>query len=378
MSRRKLRIIVNAIPLVNVNTGIGRYLKCLYGALESLCGSELEMGYFDGTRVSRAMPQGPEDLQNWSSQVNLFWRLPARVALAVRVLVQLKREICFRRAAQEYDIYHEAGFFPFSGLAGQKTVFTIHDLSLLRFPQYHPLERVLFFRHFFAKRCRSVDRFLTVSHFTRKETEHFLELSAERLTVTPLAHDQQLFYPRTAGETAKVRRRFALPERYFIFVGSGDPRKNFNVIPRALKQADLRIPVVLVGWSGWSSAETSKKGLIPIGYIDDEDLAALYSGAMALIYPSVYEGFGLPVLEAMACGCPVVCSRQASLPEVAGSDALYLEDPSNSAELALLLQNVNDQPALRQRLAESGRIRAAEFSWERTARKTSQVFKNLV
>ncbi len=373
--KRKLRLIVNVIPLINVNTGIGRYLKCLYQNIERRYGDVVEMGYFDGYEVLADLPSGPRDYQRWSKQVDLFWKIPPVAAAGIRTFFHWSREIRFRLVAKHFDLYHEAAFFPFLAPRGTKTVFTLHDFSLFRFPQYHPKERVLFAKLFFKRRCRRVDHFISVSDFTRREAQHYLGLNGKRITVIPLANNGDVFFPRTAEEVEDLRRRTGLPEDYFVFVGTGDPRKNRPVISRALSRAGLDIPLAIAGWSGWSAESPHEKNIIGLSYVSDEDLARLYSGARALVYPSVYEGFGLPVIEAMSCGCPVICSRRAGLPEAAGEAALYLENPVDENELAGLLRRVAEDHRLRQELAAKGRVQARSFSWEKTARRTIESFR---
>jgi len=347
----RIKLLVNAIPLAKVNTGISRYLWCLYSELERLFGDRLEIGYFDGVRVSSTMPRGPTNLNRWAKAGSLFWKLPPYPALMVRLAFHVTRETLFRRCSGHYDLYHEAGFFPFAVPHNLKTIFTIHDLSLIRFPEYHPRERVLYSRLFLQRRCKTVDHFLAVSEFTAGEMQSYLSIDPEKITVTHLAHNDKLFSPGYAQKIGPILKRQALPEKYFLFVGGGDPRKNLDIIPEALEKAGIRIPLVVVGWS-----------------------AGLYSSATALIFPSRYEGFGLPILEAMACGCPVVTTREASLPEVAGEAALYLNDARNRAELGHLLNKLAASSPTRAELGRRGRIQAGKFSWEKTARATFQVF----
>ena len=369
----RIKLLVNAIPMVNVNTGISRYLRCLYAEMERLYGDRLEIGYFDGVKVSLTMPYGPANLNRWTKSVGFFWRLPLYPAIIVRLAFHFMREALFRRCSRHYDLYHEAGFFPFAVPRRLKTVFTIHDLSLIRFPQYHPEERVLYSRLFFRQRCKRVDHFLAVSEFTAREMRMRLNINPENISVTREAHDDKIFFPRSHEEVKAFLKRQTLPERYFLFVGGGDPRKNLDVVPEALEKAGIEIPLVVVGWSGWSD-EKPRKNIIPLGYVSDDDLAGLYSGAIALIFPSSYEGFGLPILEAMACGCPVVTTREASLPEVAGEAAMYLNEPRNSAELGNVLKKLATNTLLRGELGRQGMLQAGRFSWEKTARATFQAF----
>lgn len=360
--------------MVNVNTGIGRYLRCLYQALEEHYGDRLEIGYFDGKRVSATMPSGPGNLTRWSRLVSLFWRLPAYPAFFLRLCFHFNQERNFRRYVKDYDIYHEAGFFPLLAPDHVATVFTLADLSLIRFPEHHPRERVMYSKFFFHRRCKRVNRFLTISAFIQKEMAVYLGFSHQNTTVTHLGYDSAVLYPRSATEAEDCLDRHRLPHCYFLFVGSGDPRKNMAIIPKAIELLGLNIPLVVAGWSGWSEKASLKKVRF-LGYVDDDDLARLYSGAVALIFPSRYEGFGLPILEAMACGCPVVTTREASMPEVAGDAALYMKDPDDAEGLAAMLKELSASPVIRRQWAEKGLAQARRFSWRNTAESTFKAFE---
>jgi len=299
----------------------------------------------------------------------LRWRLPPLAALGVRLARHWQRELAFWRAARDYDVYHEAAFFPFCVPRGVATVFTVHDLSLLTLPEHHPAERVRYFRMFFFKRLRAVSRYMAVSRFTKDEMVRVLGLDPGRIRVTWNAHEPEVFHPVDAPLPA------AAPQRYFLFVGTNDPRKNMHVIPKALAVSGLGVPLVTAGWSGWSRARMDGEPPIELGYADDAVLAALYSKALALVYPSMYEGSGLPVLEAMAGGCPVVTSSLSSLPEVAGEAGLYLDDPADPAAMAGALGRVAGDDGLRREMSRLGLARAARFSWEETARRTFEEFE---
>lgn len=368
-------VLVNAIPLVQVATGICRYVRQVYAALERRHGHEARFLYFDGRTAAPVMPAPAP----WSGRVELVRRLPTPLALAARLALHTRRELAFARVLRRHhvDVYHETAFFPFRVPRGLPTVFTVHDLSLQRHPQWHPLERVLYGRMFFRHRLPSVTRFLGVSEFTARELTAWAGVAPERITVTPLAHDPVLFHVPDAARVAAVQAQYRLPERFFLFLGSGDPRKNVAIIPRAMADAGLETPVVAVGWRGWDDPASHGR-VRSLGFVPDADLAALYAAALALVYPSRYEGFGLPVLEAMACGCPVVTTRTASLPEAGGDAALYLDSPDDATSLGSLLRRLAGDDALRARCRTKGLAQAARFSWDRTADATWEALAGAV
>jgi len=167
-------------------------------------------------------------------------------------------------------------------------------------------------------------------------------------------------------------------------VGSLEPRKNLSLLIKALGMVKTTIPLIMAGWEGWGDkpwmAEIERQGLqqrvFVTGYVDDEDLARLYSGARALVYPSLYEGFGLPLLEAMACGCPVICSNAASLPEVAGNAAVLFH-PNDYKALAKGIDRLIEDSEFRNDLIRKGFGRSAQFNWRQSAQKTVDVFRKV-
>ncbi|WP_031482043.1 glycosyltransferase family 4 protein [Maridesulfovibrio frigidus] len=368
-----MKILVNALPLINLRTGIGRYVENLYKILSRTPG--VHVAYYDGKRLLDRLPEASLNVERWSLLTKLFWMLPSPVALIVRIAIQWWRERKFQKLCSGFDIYHETSFFPFKAPKEVKTVLTVHDLSLIRHPQWHPAERVQFFLKYFVKRLPWVDGFLSVSDFTKSEMNLLLNISEKETQTTPLGIDCELFFEPEARVVMDVREKYSLPEKYFLCVGSGDPRKNVDVVLAALRSQKVNGSLVHVGWNGWEKDRTLEAGEIRLGYVSDEDLPALYAGAIAFVYPSFYEGFGLPLLEAMACGCPVVTTRLASLPEVAGDAALYLEDPSDAENLALILNRLDKDPLLRENLKIKGLERVKDFSWERTAAATLAMFE---
>ncbi len=286
------------------------------------------------------------------------------------------RAVCKKK---HYAVYHETGFIP-PALPDVPIVYTLYDISLVKYRAEHPRERVQFFDFFFKRRRQYADHIITISEFMKQEIVANLGFDPDRVTAIPLASDP-VFSPRHDAQIASACAALAIPKDFLLCVGTLEPRKNIALAIQALAQAKTDIPLVLTGWQGWGDkgwwdlikkAHLEKRVFIT-KYVTDEMLACLYSGARALVYPSFYEGFGLPVLEAMACGCPVVCARSSSLPEVAGDAALFV-DPHDAGDCAAAIEKVVCDSALNDTLKIRGFKRASDFSWQRTARRTFEVF----
>lgn len=361
---------MNAIPLTNVRTGIGRYVESLYAVMEREYSDMFEFRYFDGVRLSASLPSCSGDVGKWSRIASLFWRLPPRLAYSIRLARHRAADRRLSRLSRGFDVYHETALIPYSVQENVATLLTVHDLSLRNCERFHPRERVMYFNRFFDDGVRQADAVAAVSEFTRRELLAAADVQPERVLVTPLACDQTVFHPQQRAGIEAVKTELGINGGYFLFVGTNDPRKNLSLAAEAVRRGSPDTPLVVVGWSGWGGALPD--GTRDVGYVSDAILSHLYSGATALIYPSLYEGFGLPVLEAMACGCPVALAREASLPEVAGDAGCYAGAPQEVDEFAAILHRLATDE--RFRAAKSGESveRAGLFSWERTARLTKE------
>lgn len=267
------------------------------------------------------------------------------------------------------------------------SVVTVHDLSFMRFPQAFPALQRLYLRTQVRRSARGARRVIAVSEATRRDVTALFGVPAERIDVVYNGVDPS-FCPAPQDQVAAFRRRQGLPERYLLHVGTLEPRKNLVRLIQAFHAArrqsqDLQtVKLILVGGKGWSYDEifreverlTLADAVSFAGYVPDEMLPWWYRAASVFVYPSLLEGFGLPVLEAMACGVPVVTSRVSSLPEVAG-DAALLVDPASVAELADALVRLLTNEALAVDLRQRGLARSATFSWQRTAQETAAVYR---
>lgn len=273
------------------------------------------------------------------------------------------------------EIYHCPFYAPPARFKGPM-VFTVHDLIHLKFPQDHGTRHRLFYRWVVAPAARRARAVLTVSQNSKRDLVDLLGLEAKKIVVTPIAAGPA-FRPPAGAATPPA----GWPSRYLLAVGNPKPHKNLAAAVEAHRllrdnpPAGVAVPpLVLVGVGpGQAAWARPSEDLHLVPFLSDDELAVAYGAAEAVVIPSQYEGFGLPALEALACGAPLVCSDRASLPEVVGQAAL-LTDPA-PAKLAAALGRVLAEPELRRRLRQAGPQQAARFSWQRTARDTLAVYR---
>ena len=268
-------------------------------------------------------------------------------------------------------------------LRSTPTVLTVHDLIFRHLPEHHkPLNR-WYLNLTMPLYCRRATHIIAISECTRRDLIAAYGLLPEKITVIYEAADAR-FGPQPPEVVAAARARYGLPDRYLLFVGTIEPRKNLARLLAAFEviQAEgLSEALVIVGKRGWLCGDffarleqsSVRDAVILPGYVPNEDLPAIYAGAQALIFPSLYEGFGLPVLEAMACGTPVVASNASSMPEVGGGAALYFS-PTDVEAMVEAIRRLLRDPDLWGSMRMEGLTRAAEFSWRATAARTRTVY----
>lgn len=267
----------------------------------------------------------------------------------------------------------------------RRTLVTVHDLGYRYFPRAHPPFQRLYLDLSTRWNARVATHILADSEATRADLIRIYRVPPDRITVAYPGYDETLCPVRDTEALAKVRARYNIPERYFLYLGTLQPRKNLHRLVQAFARLQTDAALVLAGRRGWLYEDIfalvrrlglESRVLFP-GYVRSEDRAALMSGAMAFVFPSLYEGFGLPVLEAQACGCPVICSSTSSLPEVAGDGAL-LVPPEDVGALAEAMARIEADADLREGLIARGFANLRRFSWESCARTVLQVMERLL
>ena len=267
------------------------------------------------------------------------------------------------------------------------TVLTVHDLVFERYPEYHKAWNYRYLHAAMPLFCERATAIIAISEHTRRDLIERYCVAPSKITVIPEAADPR-FVPPQPEQVRAVRARYGLPERYLLAVGTIEPRKNLTRLVDAcgpLLAAQATDALVLVGSKGWLyedffghlEALPYRDRVILPGFVADEDLPAVYAGATVTVQPSLYEGFGLPVLEAMACGSPVCASNASSLPEVGGDAARYF-DPQQVSEMTEVLRSTLRDADARAEMRAAGLERAAQFSWRRTAELTAGLYERVV
>jgi glycosyltransferase involved in cell wall biosynthesis len=266
------------------------------------------------------------------------------------------------------------------------TVLTVHDLIFNLFPERHKRLNRWYLNTAMPLFCRRADTIICVSENTKADLTRLWQIDTAKISVIHEAADEH-FRPIEQEQISATCARYDLSGDYLITVGTVEPRKNLERLLDAvflLRERGHDLKLVIVGQLGWlyetildKLARPEYEGLVHyLGFVPDADLPALYSGAAAMVIPSLYEGFGLPVLESMACGTPVISSHAASLPELGGEAARYF-DPHNVDEIASTIEEVWVDADLRGQMSDMGLSRVHEFSWERTAQETLDVYQSL-
>ncbi|MEX2110703.1 MAG: glycosyltransferase family 1 protein [Gemmatimonadaceae bacterium] len=316
-------------------------------------------------------------VRGYPESVSFHSRLPRQVRM---LLWQLGALEDFGRISSDSDLVHSPAVMV-SPHGRLPIIVTVHDMTVVLFRQHHNRRTSWLFRLGLRQAIRRGATFIASSNATASDLMRIAGVASDRVFVTPLAADSR-FRPTV---DPSVLSRYGLEQPYILYVGTLEPRKGVDKLIRAFAALDASGPkLVIAGKQGWfykDLFETVRvQGLDSrvhfLGFVPDGDLPALMAGAQVFVYPSAYEGFGLPVLEAMQCGTPVITTNVSSLPEVAGEAALMVP-PEDVSALTKALRRVLDEPQLREEMRGRGLRQAAGFSWQRTAALTAEVYEHV-
>jgi glycosyltransferase involved in cell wall biosynthesis len=368
-----MAIYVDVSSAVHAKAGIGRYAESLARALVERQPGRFAL-FYNRVRGS-SLPEGLESVPVRSVQAGYK---PWRMAVWMGQLAG----VGFNRLVPDADLFHATEHL-LPPLRGVPTVLTVHDMIFKLFPEHQKRLNYWYLNATMPLYCRRADAIITVSESSRRDIIAHYGLDPAKVTVVYEAPAPE-FVPASQAAVEAARQRYGLPERFLIHVGTIEPRKNLTRLVEALQRlrdAGLTIPLLVVGGKGWlyegffkrlEALEVRDAVRFP-GYVPSADLPVLYSAATLAVMPSVYEGFGLPVLEAMACGTPVISSRSSSLPELGGEAACYF-DPYDVEEMASTIRAVWTDGEQRAEMREKGLAQAAKFSWARAAEETLAIY----
>lgn len=274
------------------------------------------------------------------------------------------------------DLFHTSDWTEPPSRAPKVT--TIHDLVVYKYPVNLPNRIIEIQRRKLAWVKKESTVVIADSESTKSDIVHWLEIPGERIKVVYLGIDEQ-FLPQPQGRIKEIRKKYHITGNYILCVGTIEPRKNLErVISAFQKLNSVNTTLIIAGNPGWGNKIAQLVNMKVIGFVPETDLPALYSGAVCFVYPSLYEGFGLPVLEAMGSGCPVVTSDRGSIKEITGKVAVVV-DPESTQSIGEGIESVLTLPySKRKHLIEIGLAHSRQFTWEKTARKTLEVYKSMV
>lgn len=383
-----MRVVINGLAALKPKTGVGHHVANLTATLTATFPYD-EYTLYPGRRTAemiRRLNRPPAAATGPAHRPNPG--LVGRGLGLAKATAKAASRLHFAAYTRTFgfDLYHEPNFVPFP--SGLPTVVTVHDLSVIRFPEWHPADRVRVHERRFDRGLRLAAHVIVVSEAVRREVIAGLGVPADRVTAVPNGVGPA-FHPLPATEVATVRVRLGLPQRYYLCVGTIEPRKNVGTAMRAFADLPAEVrescPLVLVGPWGWKSDADREyyedvgrdRGVRHLGYIADADLPALYAGAVGLVYPSHYEGFGLPPLEMLACGGAVIASTAEAVREVCGPHAAFIEPEDLPGWRSAMYQLATDAE-FRDGLRRGGIAHAARFTWERAAEETAAVYRHVL
>ncbi len=393
-----MKVIVNVSSVSPPITGIGNYSLNLVSALlnkpeiEDIRGFDVS-GWFSREQLARRLDTfSVEHVAPKSTGLLAKYKLNAKAfARNIPGARSMKRRLVEHRFAQCSEglagyIYWEPNYllFPFSG----RRITTIHDLSHIYYPQFHPKDRVKALSRHLKSSIERSDHLIAVSEFSKRQIQEAFAVDDTAISVVHPAVAETYRCEKSPEQIAAVRQRYGLPAQFVLSVGTMEPRKNLSGLIRAFERLPETLqsayPLVFVGAKGWLSEDiekrvealVAKRRALKLGYVCAQDMPSLYAAATLFAYPSFYEGFGMPIAEAMAAGTAVLTSNVSAMPEVAGQ-AAELVAPEDIDSIQSGLQNVLEDADHRASLAEKGRVHSQQFCWSASCDRLLEVFAHV-
>lgn len=379
------RYILDARTAVPHFPGIGRYVANLSSALAPLLTAGEDLTFLEGPAVA-----APAQTSASASETEGASRLPGKTVAAPATPFDIRQQwriprLLKRLRTEGAALYHSP-YYVMPYHTGLPTLLTFYDVIPLKFPQTVTARARLLFRLAANLALRASDHIVTISDAARNDLGSYFGVPASKVSVTPLAAGAR-YRPQPAAEVGRVREKYHLPDQFLLYLGINKPHKNLSALIDAFAQIASRHAHPLVIAGAWDDRYPQPRERAAhhhlgdavrfLGPVNERDLPALYSAATLFVFPSLYEGFGLPVLEAMACGTPVACSNTPSLTEVAARAALLFDPRSVSEIRDAIVELVEDGPQ-RAKRTEQGLARASLYSWQATADATLRCYRQML
>lgn len=371
-------IAINTLSLYKTKAGMGRYIVELVNRLprddpqNTYCFyvSQKNKSYFSFTEKNIII-----------KTISPLWYFPFLKILWEQIFLP------FSLWRNNIQLYHSTGFtLPFFKPKKIKHVVTIADMTFFSHSIYHIWWKVWYFRYMIPYALKKADRVITISESTKEDILKMIKISSKKIKSIYLGVDAHLTPQKERGQQKRLEK-YSITRPYILFVGMLEPRKNIMGLIRAYAQVKEKDShhLVLVGKKGWkyedifmTVKELGLQNMVHfLGYVPDEDLSSLYSSATCFVYPSFYEGFGIPVLEAMACGCPVITSNNSSMKEIAGNAAVLI-DPENKEAIADAIELVISNKKEQERMRKAGLLHVKKFRWETMAQETKNLYASVL
>jgi len=377
-----MKIFLNGLSLLSPHTGIGRYTKSL--AFELKREKSIELTLFYGFGVDQKIRESHHrQISSLKEFVKKY--TPESAARAFERWI-LSRSFKRYESQIKPDIYHEPNYLLFPSRT--PSVITVHDISFIRHPETHPRARIVVMNRYFKESLLRAAALITDSNFTARELISVFPEVSDKVHTVYLGVNQQ-YSPVSLSQKSMTCEKYGIESgKYILTVGTLEPRKNLNLLFQAYQELPEdyknRYKLFVVGMKGWKTESISLEmktliqngSLILPGFIDENDMPAIYSAASCFVYPSLYEGFGLPSLEAMACGTPVIVSNASSLPEVTGRAAVLVA-PDNKTQLASALFNFLNDRNMAEKYSAMGIKQAKNFTWKKCAEETVKIYESV-
>lgn len=366
------------ISQVVYGTGVSRYTKNLVENLVSLYpGNQYAL-------FSSSLRNNVKDFLKIKTNKTVVLKQYKFPPTFLQVLWNRLHVLDIERFIGKVDVYHTSDWL--EPPANTRKITTVHDVSFLRFPKAFPKKIISNHKRKLSWVKKESDLILADSNATKNDLVNLLNFNADKIEVVYLGVEKR-FFTNNSQKVAKVKEKYGIANNYILSVGTLEPRKNLKRVLdsfRQLKkqQKNKNLQLVLVGKMGWgeniknSFHELPENSVILTGFVDDENLPSIYAGAKCFVYPSLYEGFGLPVLEAMASSCPVVTSNTSSLAEITNKAAVTI-NPENTDQITQGINSVLENNNMSQKLIVSGKKQANLFTWKKTCQKTMNAYKKV-